>query len=136
MRSEAQSADNVLKVNAIAGTRAILLAFSMEAATAKGLLGFAIRALTNGGLPKWLTGMKVFPSLAPKDTHSVKALHFQPMRAPFRASYGPTMRRRRRPSTSSKSRRCTVRWRFTGKARHQRDGDDRKGRRRKEWHLV
>jgi phosphatidylserine/phosphatidylglycerophosphate/cardiolipin synthase-like enzyme len=52
---------------AIAGTRAILIALNMSDQDRKGLLGFSFQRSKNGEPPEYLSGMKVFPSLAPKD---------------------------------------------------------------------
>lgn len=65
---------NGLKVRAITGTRAVLLAFDIDGQTRQGLRGFSIRRTERRNTPegesivttKWLSSSKVFRSVDPK----------------------------------------------------------------------
>jgi phosphatidylserine/phosphatidylglycerophosphate/cardiolipin synthase-like enzyme len=85
MRVSAQSIDKKLRVRAIAGTRAILIALDMDDADRKGLKGFAMRSAEAGKAMQWLTGMKVFKSLAPSTVPQGKAMHFTTDKNPIQS---------------------------------------------------
>jgi len=85
MRVSAQSIDSKLRVRAIAGTRAILIALDMDDADRKGLKGFAMRSAEAGKAMQWLTGMKVFKSLAPSTVPQGKAMHFTTDKNPIQS---------------------------------------------------
>jgi hypothetical protein len=57
------------QASVFAGTRAILIALDLPEGEIKGLQGFAFRRSDGSGDSHWLQGMKVFPTLAPKDTN-------------------------------------------------------------------
>ena len=76
MRTSARSTDGKLRVNVIAGTRAILMAIDMDPADRVGLRGFAMQRSDADGQMHFLTGMKVFRALAPQNVPKDKALHF------------------------------------------------------------
>ncbi len=76
MRGVFHSKSGKLHACAIAGTRAILIALNMAAVDRKGLLGFAFRRKVGDGEFEWLKGMKVFPSLVPKDDGRGKVTYF------------------------------------------------------------
>jgi phosphatidylserine/phosphatidylglycerophosphate/cardiolipin synthase-like enzyme len=76
MRGVFHSQSGKLHACAIAGTRAILIALNMADTDRKGLLGFAFRRKVGDEQFEWLKGMKVFPSLAPKDDGSGKVAYF------------------------------------------------------------
>ncbi|MBO9101224.1 MULTISPECIES: phospholipase D-like domain-containing protein [unclassified Rhizobium] len=65
MRELATSADQKLKVRAIAGTRVVLLALDLDQADSVGLQGFAFRRRIDGHAWSWLTGLKIFSALFP-----------------------------------------------------------------------
>jgi len=67
MRTTATSSSGKLHAFAIAGTRAILVALNMSNQDRKGLMGFAFQRKTPNGEFQYLSGMKVFPSLALKN---------------------------------------------------------------------
>jgi phosphatidylserine/phosphatidylglycerophosphate/cardiolipin synthase-like enzyme len=85
VRSTGQSTDGKLRVVAIAGTRAILIALDMDDADRKGLKGFAMRSGKAGGPLQWLSGMKVFKSLAPSSVPKGKSLHFTTDKNPIQS---------------------------------------------------
>ena len=86
MRATGQSNDGKLRVRAIAGTRAILIALDMDEADRKGLKGFAMRSGKAGGPLQWLTGMKVFKSLAPTSVpDDKKSIHFTTDKNPIQS---------------------------------------------------
>jgi phosphatidylserine/phosphatidylglycerophosphate/cardiolipin synthase-like enzyme len=85
MRATGQSTDGKLRVVAIAGTRAILIALDMDDADRKGLKGFAMRSGKAGGPFQWLTGMKVFKSLAPSSVPEGKSMHFTTDKNPIQS---------------------------------------------------
>jgi phosphatidylserine/phosphatidylglycerophosphate/cardiolipin synthase-like enzyme len=86
MRASGQSKDGKLRVRAIAGTRAVLIALDMDDADRKGLKGFAMRTSKAGGPLQWLTGMKVFKSLAPATVpDSKKSMHFTTDKNPIQS---------------------------------------------------
>jgi PLD-like domain len=68
MRKIFLSESGNLKASVFAGTRAILIALDLPEDQAKTLQGFAFKRSTGNGESHWLTGMKVFRSLAPKET--------------------------------------------------------------------
>src|SRR5262249_19318517 len=60
-----------------AGTRAILIALDVDESARNGLRGFAFKRFAPDGTSHWLTGMKVFPSLAPQQPPGTgKNIHF------------------------------------------------------------
>jgi hypothetical protein len=67
MRATATSDSGKLHACAIAGTRAILIALNMTDQDRRGMMGFAFQRKAGDGPFEYLKGMKVFPSLAPKD---------------------------------------------------------------------
>jgi hypothetical protein len=69
MRKVFQSDGGHLRASVFAGTRAILIALDLPEDEIKGLHGFAFRRSDGSGDSHWLQGMKVFPTLAPKDTN-------------------------------------------------------------------
>ena len=86
MRATGQSNDGKLRVRAIAGTRAILIALDMDDADRKGLKGFAMRSGKAGGSLQWLTGMKAFKSLAPTSVpDDKKSMHFTTDKNPIQS---------------------------------------------------
>ncbi|MET4023150.1 phospholipase D-like domain-containing protein [Bradyrhizobium sp. S3.2.12] len=62
--SRKEAADGPLRVSAIAGTRAVLMALDIDPGNREGLRGFAFQ-VAGGGEPHWLTGTKYFESLVP-----------------------------------------------------------------------
>ncbi len=76
MRGVFHSKSGKLHACAVAGTRAILIALNMANADRKGLLGFAFRRKLGDGEFEWLKGMKVFPSLTPKDDGRGQVAYF------------------------------------------------------------
>jgi hypothetical protein len=85
MRTSTQSNDGKLRVKAIAGTRAILIALDMDDADRKGLKGFAMRSAKAGEPLQFLTGMKVFKSLAPASVPANKSMHFTTDKNPIQS---------------------------------------------------
>src|ERR1700760_705989 len=85
MRQSASSEDGKLRVIAIAGTRAILIALDMDDADRQGLKGFAMKTGKAGQPLHWLTGMKVFKSLAPASVPEGKAMHFTTDKNPIQS---------------------------------------------------
>ena len=85
MRTTAKSDDGKLRVTAIAGTRAVLIALDMDDDERKGLKGFAMRTGKAGAPLQWLTGMKVFKSLAPSTVPAGKSMHFTTDRNPIQS---------------------------------------------------
>jgi hypothetical protein len=85
MRASGQSSDGKLRVTAIAGTRAVLIALDMNDADRKGLTGFAMRSGKAGQPLQWLTGMKVFKSLAPSSVPAGKSMHFTTDKNPIQS---------------------------------------------------
>jgi phosphatidylserine/phosphatidylglycerophosphate/cardiolipin synthase-like enzyme len=72
-------------VRAIAGSRAVLIALDMDDADRKGLKGFAMRSAKAGGPLQFLTGMKVFKSLAPASVPAGKSMHFTTDKNPIQS---------------------------------------------------
>jgi hypothetical protein len=85
MRAAGQSADGKLRVVAIAGTRAILIALDMDDVGRKGLKGFAMKSGKAGSQLQFLTGMKVFQSLAPSVVPKGKSMHFTTDKNPIQS---------------------------------------------------
>jgi phosphatidylserine/phosphatidylglycerophosphate/cardiolipin synthase-like enzyme len=85
MRASGQSNDGKLRARSIAGTRAILIALDMDDADRKGLKGFAMRSSKTGQPLQWLTGMKVFKSLAPASVPPGKSMHFTTNKNPIQS---------------------------------------------------
>jgi phosphatidylserine/phosphatidylglycerophosphate/cardiolipin synthase-like enzyme len=85
MRQSAKSDDGKLRVIAIAGTRAILIALDMDDGDRTGLKGFAMKTGKAGAPLQWLTGMKVFKSLAPTTVPEGKAMHFTTDKNPIQS---------------------------------------------------
>ncbi len=85
MRMTAKSDDGKLRVTAIAGTRAVLIALDMDNDERKGLKGFAMRTGKAGAPLQWLTGMKVFKSLAPSTVPAGKSMHFTTDKNPIQS---------------------------------------------------
>ncbi|SDG68267.1 Phosphatidylserine/phosphatidylglycerophosphate/cardiolipin synthase [Bradyrhizobium sp. Rc2d] len=84
MRIRAASRSRKLQVAAFAGTRAILIALNMSDSDRKGLLGFAFKRSVGNAPGEWLTGMKTFPSLAPKEPTG-HAMHFSTDESPVQS---------------------------------------------------
>ena len=76
MRKIVQSESGKLQACAIGGTRVILIALNIADKDRVGLLGFAFKRKTADAAFQWLKGMKVFPSLAPKDDGEKKIQYF------------------------------------------------------------
>jgi hypothetical protein len=76
MRKIVESESGKLQACAIAGTRVILIALNLADESRAGLLGFAFQRKTGDGVFQLLKGMKVFPSLAPKDDGEKKIQYF------------------------------------------------------------
>ena len=77
MRQIFHSDSNKLHAAVFAGTRAILIALDVDASARTGLKGFAFKRFSADGSSHWLTGMKVFPSLAPQQPPGKnKNIHF------------------------------------------------------------
>ncbi len=77
MRAIFHSQTNELHAAVFAGTRAILIALDIEESARSGLRGFAFKRMSHDGSGHWLTGMKVFPSLAPQvPADGKKNIHF------------------------------------------------------------
>jgi phosphatidylserine/phosphatidylglycerophosphate/cardiolipin synthase-like enzyme len=85
MRASGQSEDGKLRVTAIAGTRAILIALDMDDGDRKGLKGFAMKTGKAGEPLQLLTGMKVFKSLAPATVPAGKSMHFTTDKNPIQS---------------------------------------------------
>src|ERR1700748_1829582 len=85
MRTTAKSGDGKLRVTAIAGTRAVLIALDMDDDERKGLKGFAIRTGKAGAPLQWLTGMNVFRSRPPPSVPADKSLHFTTDKNPIQS---------------------------------------------------
>ena len=75
MRGTFQSESGTLKACVFAGTRVILISLDLPEDRAKDLQGFAFKRSTGDRESHWLEGMKVFPSLAPKQTNG-KVIRF------------------------------------------------------------
>ena len=77
MRGTFNSDTNKLHAAVFAGTRAILIALNIDDGERNGLKGFAFKRIAPDGTSHWLTGMKVFPSLAPQQpAGDNKNIHF------------------------------------------------------------
>jgi phosphatidylserine/phosphatidylglycerophosphate/cardiolipin synthase-like enzyme len=77
MRDTFHSDTNKLHAAVFAGTRAILIALNIDDGERAGLKGFAFKRIAPDGTSHWLTGMKVFPSLAPQQpAGDGKNIHF------------------------------------------------------------
>jgi phosphatidylserine/phosphatidylglycerophosphate/cardiolipin synthase-like enzyme len=87
MRASGQSDDGKLRVTAIAGTRAVLIALDMnDDDDRKGLKGFAMKSGKAGQPLQWLTGMKVFKALAPSSVPvGKKSMHFTTDKNPIQS---------------------------------------------------
>ena len=85
MRVSGESSDGKLRVATIAGTRAVLIALDMNDTDRKGLKGFAMRSGKAGQPLQWLTGMKVFKSLAPTSVPAGKSMHFTTDKNPIQS---------------------------------------------------
>src|ERR1700722_17062488 len=85
MRTSSRSKDGKLRVVAIAGTRAVLIALDMDDADRKALKGFGMRTAAAGAPLQWLTGMKVFKSLAPAAVPAGKSTHFTTDKNPIQS---------------------------------------------------
>jgi hypothetical protein len=61
-----QSSDSSdFQVRAVAGTRAVLMAFDVKESARDGLRGFSLKCAVAGGQAKYLTGVKYFKALVP-----------------------------------------------------------------------
>jgi phosphatidylserine/phosphatidylglycerophosphate/cardiolipin synthase-like enzyme len=77
MRQIFHSSSNKLHAAVFAGTRVVLIALDVDASARAGLKGFAFKRFSADGSSHFLTGMKVFPSLAPKQPPGKhKNIHF------------------------------------------------------------
>ena len=77
MRGFFHSDSGQLHAAAFAGTRAILISLDIDESARSGLKGFAFKRISPDGSSHWLTGMKVFPSLAPRQAPGGgKTIHF------------------------------------------------------------
>ena len=77
MRKIFHSSSNQLHAAVFAGTRVVLIALDVDASARPGLKGFAFKRFSPDGSSHWLTGMKVFPSLAPQQPPGKhKNIHF------------------------------------------------------------
>jgi phosphatidylserine/phosphatidylglycerophosphate/cardiolipin synthase-like enzyme len=86
MRASEQSDDGKLRVTAMAGTRAVLIALDMKDGDRKGLKGFAMKSGKAGEPLQWLTGMKVFKALAPASVpDDKKSMHFTTDKNPIQS---------------------------------------------------
>jgi phosphatidylserine/phosphatidylglycerophosphate/cardiolipin synthase-like enzyme len=85
MRKIVESKSGKLRACAIAGTRVILIALNIADGDRAGLLGFAFQRKTGDGAFQWLKGMKVFPSLAPKDDDGKKIQYFATNESPVQS---------------------------------------------------
>jgi len=59
---------NGFSLQAISGTRAVMLAMNAKQEKLDGFLGFAVGTRRNGGSPRWMNGFKYFPSLISNPT--------------------------------------------------------------------